>query len=265
MSATASIALECYCSLRQIVLACAGLNPLQSARLLVSALGSKQIMVGPGLAGNCRLKSGGHPMKKKLCFLSAMLGLLALFATGAWADEVEVTMDFTVTGASLCGSGGTSACVDTLQGSFIWNNATDAVVSGSISVTITGPLDYGNLTVSGPISVGSLNAIETMFQDPGGDYATFGILFSGSNLTPGTYTYATGSILTAGTVRTVDAKCVSPTDMCLTFFPKGGTTFNGTVTITAVAPTTVPEPGTLGLLSTGVMGFAGLFRRRFLC
>lgn len=199
-------------------------------------------------------------MSKKLGLLFAILGLVIVFTTGAWANDVEVTMDFTVTGASVCGSGGTSACVDTLMGSFIWNTTTNSIV-GSPSVTITGPLNYGMLTVSGPINFGSVNALETRFQDPGGDYATFAIFFS-SSLTPGTYNYdSTPGV--AGTVTVAAGKCISTTDNCLIYFPNGATTFDGTVTITPVV-TTVPEPGTLGFLSTGVIGIVGFFRSRFL-
>lgn len=197
----------------------------------------------------------------KCRLLCGMLGFVAVLATGAWADEVKVTMDFTVTGASICGSGGTSPCVDTLVGSFLWNNTTGKMVPGSASVMITGPLDYGMLAVTGPVSVGSVSAIEETFTDPGGDYASFATFFS-SNLTPGTYSYDTMPGV-AGTVTGVGGKCVSTTDNCLTYFPKGST-FGGMVVVTEVTTTTTPEPGTLGLLGTGVVGIAGLFRRKFL-
>jgi hypothetical protein len=198
-------------------------------------------------------------MKRRFaCFLPAMLAVLAI---GAWADDVKISMDFTVTGASVCGSGGTSPCVDTLVGSFIWNTTTNSVV-GTPSVTITGPLDYGNLTVSGPTAVGSLNAIEATFTDPGMDFASFGIFYSGSALTPGTYSYATGTPV-AGTVKAVDGQCVSTTDNCLTYFPgHGGTTFGGMVTVTSVAPTTTPEPSSILLLGTGLAGIGGALRRK---
>jgi len=195
---------------------------------------------------------GVTEMKRKLgCFLPVMLGLLALLATGVRADEVKVTMSITVTGASVCGPSGTSPCVDTLDGSFIWNNTTDS--ASNISVTITGPIDYGTLTVSGPVSFPPNNAIEAKFADAGGDYATFGIFYSDSNLTPGTYTYTT-SFPAPGEFGGT-GKCV--TELCFMDFPKG-TTFSGTVTVTAVVPTPTPEPGTVLLLfvGLGLLGFA---------
>lgn len=193
-------------------------------------------------------------------FASLLPVLFAVLAIGARADDVKITMDLTVTGASACGSGGTSPCVDTLVGSFIWNTATNSVV-GTPSVTITGPLNYGDLTISGPTAVGSLNAIEATFTDPGSDFASFGIFYSGSSLTPGTYTYATGTPF-AGTVKAVDAQCVSTSDNCLLYFPgHGGTTFFGTVTVTSVT-TTTPEPSSMLFLGTGLAGIAGVFRRK---
>lgn len=197
--------------------------------------------------------------KKFACLLPVML----ILASAAWADDVKITMDFTVTGASACGSGGTSPCLDTLVGSFVWNTATNSIV-GTPSVTITGPLDYGNLSVSGPKSFGSLSAIQVTFTDPGMDFASFGIFYSGS-LTPGTYSYATGTP-GAGSVIVVDAQCVSTSDNCITFFPShGGTTFDGTVVVTSVTTTATPEPSSMLFLGTGLAGIAGLVRRKIGC
>lgn len=44
----------------------------------------------------------------------------------------------------------------------------------------------------------------------------------------------------------------------------GGANGNTGFVVTTGAPTTVPEPGTLSLLGTGIVGLAGLFRRRLL-
>lgn len=180
------------------------------------------------------------------------LGLAALTApTRVQADIVQVNVSLTLDGSSTACSG---PCTETLTGSFQWNTATESLV-GSTSFTISGPINYGTLSVLGSSTDTNLDA---EFSDVGGDHLTVGFDLGSGSPVLGSYTGVGGSP-TAGDFFLVSEGC--GTALCTSDFPGGGATTiaAATATVTQVStPAPTPEPGTLGLLFAGFLGMTAL-------
>ena len=176
-----------------------------------------------------------------LLVLSALVLVPALHAT-------PITGQFSITGSSVQDTGTSLVFVpnsinvgaaNTLTGSF-----TSLLTAGEVG-TITSPINYASYV-------------------PGSATLVFG---SGSNLL--TFSLSTINVVTTGmfgnftgtgTITTAVAG-YDPTLANLLF----STQANGTVTFSATAiatPPAVPEPSSLLLLSTGLIGAAGLLKRR---
>lgn len=198
-------------------------------------------------------------MIKYAAFLFIFLALpLTVFAGSS--------VDFTNSGGTLTGNnsgltltGSTLVAVNGLGGGLITGNNL-----GTLSVS-TGTLNSGNLQMGGTFAAGGAFIITG--NGTGG--IPNGVIFNGSFAAPvawtlmtlanGTHNYTLiGSVTgTWYTGATIDGATVQLT------INTGKGFFNGQTTISSGDTNlTIPEPGTLGLLGTGLLSVAGVARRK---
>ncbi len=202
-------------------------------------------------------------IKKSILLTILVLALPFVAFAGSSVDFTNSGGNLTGTSSGLTLAGSTLVAVDGLGGGLITGNNLGAV---SFS---TGALSSGTLQMGGTFASGGAFSI----TGNGTDGVPTGVIFSGSfngpvswtlvTLANGTHNYTlTGSLsgawYTGGTVSGVTVQLTINT---------GKGYFNGETTISSGDTnfaTTVPEPGSLGLMGTGLIGVASLVRRKLL-
>jgi hypothetical protein len=178
------------------------------------------------------------------------------------------SVDFTNSGGTLTGAnsgltlgGSTLVAVNGLGGGLITGNNL-----GTLSFS-TGALSSGSLQMGGTFAAGGVFSI----TGNGTDGIPTGSLFNGSFTGPVTWTLITlangthNYTLTGSLTGTwYNGSTISGATVQLTINTGKGF-FNGSTTISSGDTnftTTVPEPGSLGLLGTGLIGIGGIVRRK---
>lgn len=201
-------------------------------------------------------------MIKKIAFLTILVLALPFAAfAGSSVDFTNSGGNLTGTSSGLSLTGSTLVAVDGLGGGLITGNNL-----GSVSFS-TGALSSGTLQMGGLFAAGGSFSI----TGNGADGIPSGVIFNGAFTGPVTWTLVTlangthnytltgslsGAWYTGSTVSGVTVQLTINT---------GKGYFNGQTTISSGDTnftTTVPEPGSLGLLGTGLIGLAGIVRRK---